>query len=232
MAIYSKPGHQLLYSPMTDEMKCPIGYTFALRIPFHLLQCRCNTCTNTINNDMIHFISSHDHIGSSILTLLALHHCHRPSAPSLTQASPPRDPSLQSLRLALHACNWSIKPSLVLIFSTLITWLNVMSHVHLSSFIITCVSFAIFPSHFHLHGICCSHTCICGLITCVSHINTISPPRLSLNYQNHTRTFHASVPLWNWATINCPISRRLGLAKRHLVLCPFLMDVQLDIDGF
>ena len=27
-------------------MKCPIGYTFALRIPFHLLQCQCNTCTN------------------------------------------------------------------------------------------------------------------------------------------------------------------------------------------
>ena len=42
----------------------------------------------------------------------------------------------------------------------------------------------------------------------------------------------ASVPLWNWAAINCPVSRRPGLAKRHLVLCPFLMDVQLDIDGF
>ena len=124
MTIYPKPGHKLLYSPMTGEMKCPIGYTFALRIPFHLLQCWCNTCTNTINNDMIHFISSRDHIGSSILTLLALHRCHR-----LAQASPPRSPSLQSLRLALHSCNRSIKPSLVLIFSTLITWLNVMSHV-------------------------------------------------------------------------------------------------------
>ena len=41
-----------------------------------------------------------------------------------------------------------------------------------------------------------------------------------------------SVPLWNWAAINCPISHRLGLAERHLVLCPFLTDVQLDIDGF
>ena len=41
-----------------------------------------------------------------------------------------------------------------------------------------------------------------------------------------------SVPLWNWAAINGPVSRRLGLAERHLVLCPFLMDVQLDIDGF
>ena len=42
----------------------------------------------------------------------------------------------------------------------------------------------------------------------------------------------ASVPLWNWAAINGPVSRRPGLAERHLVLCPFLTDVQLDIDGF
>ena len=41
-----------------------------------------------------------------------------------------------------------------------------------------------------------------------------------------------SVPLWNWAAINGPVSHRPGLAERHLVLCPFLMDVQLDIDGF
>ena len=115
--------------PLISEMKCPIGYTFALCIPFHLLQCWCNTCTNTINNDMIHFISSRDHIGSSILTSLTFHHCLCSSAPSLAQASPPRGPSLQSLRLALHACNRSIKSSHVLIFSTLITWLNVISHV-------------------------------------------------------------------------------------------------------
>jgi hypothetical protein len=38
MAIYPKPGHQLLYTPMTGEMEMPYGYTFALRIPFHLLQ--------------------------------------------------------------------------------------------------------------------------------------------------------------------------------------------------
>ena len=67
----------------------------------------------------------------------------------------------------------------------------------ISSFIITCVSFATSPSHFHLHGICCSHTCTCGLITCVSHINTISPPRLSLNYQNQQGPFN--LPLFgNW----------------------------------
>ena len=42
----------------------------------------------------------------------------------------------------------------------------------------------------------------------------------------------ASVPQWNWAAINYPVSHRPGLAERHLVLCPFLMDVQLDINGF
>ena len=35
----------------------------------------------------------------------------------------------------------------------------------------------------------------------------------------------ASVPLWNWAAINGPISRSPGLAERHLVLYPFLTDV-------
>ena len=43
---------------------------------------------------------------------------------------------------------------------------------------------------------------------------------------------NASVRLWDWAAINCPVSRRPGLAKRYLVLCPFLTDVQLDIDWF
>ena len=37
--IYPKPGHKLLYTHMIGEIKCPIGYTFALRIPFLLLQC-------------------------------------------------------------------------------------------------------------------------------------------------------------------------------------------------
>jgi hypothetical protein len=40
------------------------------------------------------------------------------------------------------------------------------------------------------------------------------------------------VPQWNWAAINGPVSRRLGLAVRHLVNCPLLTDVQPNIDGF
>jgi len=34
------------------------------------------------------------------------------------------------------------------------------------------------------------HISTCGLISCISHINTISSPKLSLNYQNQTTTFH------------------------------------------
>jgi hypothetical protein len=63
------------------------------------------------------------------LTSLVFHRCLRLSGPSLAQASPPRGPSLQSLQLALHACNRSIKPSLVLIVSTLVMWLNAMSYM-------------------------------------------------------------------------------------------------------
>jgi hypothetical protein len=88
-----------------------------------------------------------------------------------------RGPSLQSLRLVLHTCNRSIKPSHVLIFSTLITWLmsylmcNELLHQHM------CKLWT-FLSHLHRHGICCLHTCTCGLIFCVSHINIISPPKV------------------------------------------------------
>ena len=124
-----------------------------------------------ISNDMIHFISSRDLVGSLILTSLAFHSCLRPSAPSLAQASPPHGPSLQSLQLALHACNRSIKLSLILIFSTLATWLNVMSHMQWapSSYVWTLQQIqAIFTVMAWV-----AHTwCTCGLITCVSHLNT------------------------------------------------------------
>jgi hypothetical protein len=40
------------------------------------------------------------------------------------------------------------------------------------------------------------------------------------------------VPQWNWVAINGPVSRGPGLAVRHLISCPLLMDVQPNIDGF
>jgi hypothetical protein len=95
--------------------------------------------------------------------LLKLHHhtVHRYKASNLpfTLAT---SPSSQVLPYLLH--------------------LNHMTQYHVSCamslFIITCVSFATSSSHLHRHDICCSHTCTCGLITCVSHSNTISPPKL------------------------------------------------------
>ena len=103
-SIYHKPGHQLLNTPMTSEMKCSRLYhclTHSIPSPLMSMQ----HMHQLITNDMIHFISSCDCIGSSILTSLALHRCLRPLTPSLAHASLPRGPSLQSLQLALHACN-------------------------------------------------------------------------------------------------------------------------------
>ena len=166
---------------MTGEMKYPRLY-LCLALPFHLLQCRCNTCTNMIDNDMIHSISSRDFIGLSILTSLALHRCLGPSMPSHHSTCPSH---LQPVRRAKSCLD--------------LLHLSRMTPCHVSyamSSFITCVSIATNQSHLHRHGMSYSHTCTCGLITYVSHINTISPPRVSLNYQNHTRTFHsqASIP--------------------------------------
>ena len=142
--------------PLIGEMKCPLDI-FALYIPFHLLHCWCNICTNQSPNDMIHFISSRDHIGSSILTSLSLHCCLGPSAPSHHSTCPSH---LQPIHRA--------KSCLDLLHLSHMTQCHV-SYV-MSSFII-CVSFTTYPSHFN-YGMSCSHKCTCGLITCVSHINT------------------------------------------------------------
>jgi hypothetical protein len=80
-----------------------------------------------------------------------------------------------------------------LIFSTLITWVHVS--YAMSFFIITCVSFAISSSHFHLHGICCSHICTYGLITYVSHINTISSPKVLTQLSKPNKNLSIS-PFW------------------------------------
>jgi hypothetical protein len=162
------------------KWKCPIGYTFVLCIPFYHLRCQCNTYTNQSPKDMIHFISSRDRIGSSIMTSLALHRCLGPSVPSYHLTCPSY---LQPVHRAKSCFD--------------LLHLDHMTPCHVSyavSSIITCVSFATSLSHFHLHGICCSHTCTYGLITCVSHNKHILVHLvLPLNYQNQTRTFHIVV---------------------------------------
>ena len=132
MVIYPKLGHQLLYTPMTGEMKCPRLY----------LRCRWNTCANQSPNDMIYFISSRNRIGSSILTSLTLHHCFGPSAPCHHSTCP------SHLQLVHRA-----KSCLDLLHLSHMTPCHVSYTI--SSFIITCVSFATSSGHFHPHGMCC-----------------------------------------------------------------------------
>ena len=137
-------------------MKCP-SHTLALRIPFHLIRCRCNTCTNQSPNNMIHllFTVAFDH-WRQILLKLHRHVVHRSKASNLpfTLATSPSRHVLSCLDL-LHISH--------------------MTPCHVSyamSSFITCVSLATNTNHLHLHGMCYSHKCSGGLITCVSHINT------------------------------------------------------------
>ena len=105
-----------------------IGYTFALRIPFHLLQCWCNTCTNTITNDMIHFISSCD-----ILVHRSWPHCSSSLHRSIGAKSLLKHPATRSSASKPLTCPSHLqpvhqaKPHLDLLH--LVTWLHVMSHM-------------------------------------------------------------------------------------------------------
>jgi hypothetical protein len=89
--------------------------------------------------------------------LLALHRCPCPSVQSpCSSFSATCGVSLQSLRLALHTCNWSIdtKPCFDLLH--LAIWLHVMSHIQWapSSHVWPLQTY---PSHFYPHGSSCSH---------------------------------------------------------------------------
>ena len=128
MAIYPKPGHQLLYTPMTGEIKYPRLYlclAHSIPSPPMLMQHMRQPYHKWY--DPLHIIMWPCWFIDLDLT------CFSPLPSSIgaksSQASPPHGPSLQSLQLALHVCNRSIKPSLVLIFSILVTWLHVRTHM-------------------------------------------------------------------------------------------------------
>jgi hypothetical protein len=146
-------------------------YTFVLRISFHLLQRRCNTCTNTINKwyDPLHiitwpywFINLDITCSSPLPSSISAKSCSNFTA---TQSIPPKPPSCPSRLQLVHQA----KSCLDLLH------LSHMTQYHVScamSSFITCVSFATFSSHLHRHGICCSHICTCRLIICISHSTT------------------------------------------------------------
>ena len=64
-----------------------------------------------------------------------------------------------------------------------------------------------------------------GLISCVSHINIISPPKLSLNYKNQTRTFHSVIPSYPFSQA-CSNSSHSGCMKTPILLpgCPGIIS--------
>jgi hypothetical protein len=76
-------------------------------------------------------------------------------------------PSLQSLWLALHTCNRSVEPSLILIFATLVTWLHVLSHMQWASS---------WYHHMWTNLLCISHNHILVHLSCHSITKTKQGP--------------------------------------------------------
>ena len=141
-AIYPKYGHALLYTTFDRWNKMSYKSYFCLAHSISsLMPHKYQTPSSLLIiimsqhlawsflNDMIHSILSHDLFGPSILTLLALHRRLGPSVPSLTQASPPRSPSLQSLDLPFSIATGPSSQALSWSSPLLVTWLHVMSHM-------------------------------------------------------------------------------------------------------
>ena len=129
MAIYHKPGHHLLYTPMTGEIKCPRLYlclAHSILSPPMLMQHMHQPITKWY--DPLHIITWPYWFIDLDLTCSSLLRWSI-SAKSCSSFIVTHGPSLRSLWLALYSCNRSIKPSLVLTFYTLVTWLHVMSHM-------------------------------------------------------------------------------------------------------
>ena len=130
--------------PLTGEMKCPTSHTFALRIPFHLPKCWCHTSTKLhqafwsstwVNTwlDLSWMIWSTPYYHMTSLVHRFYLARSSPLPRSINAKSCPSFTASRSLAskpwVALLHCNRSIKPSLVLIFTTLVTWLHVMTHI-------------------------------------------------------------------------------------------------------
>ena len=163
---------------MTGEMKCPTN--ISLPWAFHSISSNVDaTHAPTLINkwyDPLHiitwpcwFIDLDLTYFSPLPSSIGAKSCSSFTATRSISPKPPTCPSRLQLVYQAKSC-------LDLLYLSHMTPYHVS--YAMSSFNITCVSFATSLSHFLLHGICCSHTCTYGLITCVSHINTISPPRV------------------------------------------------------
>jgi hypothetical protein len=154
-SIYHKPGYKLLYTPMTDEMKCPTNIPLPCVFYSISFDVDATHALTLINKwyDPLNIITWLYWFIDLDLT------CFSPLPQSIGAKSSTCPSLLQPV--------YQAKSFLDLLHFSHMTPCHVS--YAMSSFI-TCVSLA--TSHFHLHGMCCSHKCSCRLITCVFHLNT------------------------------------------------------------
>ena len=154
-AIYPKSGHKLLYTPMTGEMKCPRLYLcLAYFIPSPSMSIQHMHQPITKWYDPLHIIIWPYWFIDLDFT------CSSPLLRSIGAKSSLNLPftHLQPVHQGMPC------PDLL--------YLGHMTQCHVSyamSSFITCVSFATSPSHFHLHGICCSHMYLWTNHLCILH---------------------------------------------------------------
>ena len=130
--------------PLTGEMKCPTSHTLPCAFHFIFPNVDATQAPNSIKPFDRHYESTlgliflewYDPVHIIIWPLWFIDldlACSSPSPRSIGAKSYPSFTASRSIAskpwLALLHCNRSIKPSLVLIFTTLVTWLHVMTHI-------------------------------------------------------------------------------------------------------
>ena len=138
--IYHKPGHKLLYTLMTGEMKCPRLYLCLTHAPTRSII----IWSTSYHHVIILVHRSWLHL---LFTVASVHRCQVITQLAFTLAS--------SQVLSWSSPPWSHDSISCLICNALLHHICELCNI---------------SKPFYLYGMSCSHKCICGLITCVSHI--------------------------------------------------------------
>ena len=127
-AIYPKPGHKLLYTPMIDEMKCPMLYLCLA----HSIQSSPMSMQHMHQHDQQWYDSLHI-ITWSYWFINLNFTCSSPLPSSIGAKSCSSFTATRSIAQKPPTCPSRLQPvhqaKCCLFFSTLVTWLNVMSHM-------------------------------------------------------------------------------------------------------
>jgi hypothetical protein len=179
MTIYSKPGHQFLYTPMSSEMKC-------LRLYLCLAH---STPSPLMSTQHMH---QHDQQWYDPLYIITWSYwfidLDFTCSSSLLRSIGVKSSLNLSFTLATGPSSQVLSWSL---------YLDHMTQCHvscaISSFIITCVSFCNIsePSSLSWH-VLLTHMYLWTNHLCISRKHILVHLRLSLNYQNQTKTFQPS----------------------------------------